>query len=82
MPPDSLPSDSRSSVEDFATDIDVRTALALVRANTRAMVALSATARRGVVAAISDEIRLQEMQNSAASRLVAVLLKGHLAEIG
>lgn len=75
------PSPGSSSISDLATDIDMQTALALVRANSRALRAISADSHRHILDAISDEIRMQETQQDAVSQVVTSLLKGHLAEL-
>jgi len=79
LPPAPGPADRQ--IDAYATELDVQTALALARANSRAMRSLSPDSHRQIVAAVSDEIRMQETLDSPTSRLVATLLKGHLAEL-
>ena len=64
----------------FATDVDAQTALALARAATRALIALSPDARCEMAGALQEEIDLQETQDGLVPRLVACFLEGHRRE--
>ena len=64
----------------FATDVDAQTALALARANTRALIALSPYARAEIARALQEEIDLQETQDGLVPRLVASFLEAHRRE--
>jgi hypothetical protein len=64
----------------FATDVDAQTALALARAATRALIALSPDARCEIAGALQEEIDMQEAQEGLVPRLVASFLEGHRRE--
>ncbi|MFL5297816.1 MAG: hypothetical protein ACJ798_15685 [Phenylobacterium sp.] len=64
-----------------ALEIDVQTSLALSRATTRAISALSAEAQRAMVAALEKEVRVQQMQGGRVGELVAALIAAHVDEL-
>jgi hypothetical protein len=61
-----------------AQEIDSQTALALSRATSRALTAISPKAHRAMMDALGVEVANQEVQGGPVAELVAVLLKGHL----
>ncbi|THD57713.1 hypothetical protein [Phenylobacterium sp.] len=64
-----------------AQEIDAQTALALSRATTRAITAISPKAHRAMMDALGVEVANQEIQGGPVAELVAVLLKGHLDQL-
>jgi hypothetical protein len=62
----------------IALEIDVQTALALSRATTRAVVALSPKAHRAMMDALGVEAAVQQSQGGPVAELVAALIKSHL----
>jgi hypothetical protein len=79
MPP--APS-SQDSVANIALEIDVQTSLALSRATTRAVCAISQDAQRAMVSALEREARLQHAQGGPVGELVAALIAGHAQDLG
>ena len=61
-----------------AQEIDAQTALALSRATSRALTAISPKAHRAMMDALGVEVANQEIQGGPVAELVAILLKGHL----
>lgn len=68
-------------IPNVALEIDVQTALALSRATTRAMTAISPTAHRAIMDALGLEAAAQQIQGGPVAELVAALLKGHLDQL-
>lgn len=64
-----------------ALEIDVQTALALSRATTRAVTAISPTAHRAMMDALGLEAASQQAQGGPVAELVATLIKGHLDQL-
>lgn len=65
----------------MALEIDVQTALALARATSRAMIAISPKAHRAMMDALGLEAASQEAQGGPVAELVAALLRGHLDQL-
>jgi hypothetical protein len=76
--PASLPPDPVAAV---ALEIDVQTALALSRATTRAVTAISPKAHRAMMDALGVEAAVQQAQGGPVAELVAALIRGHLDEL-
>ena len=64
-----------------ALEIDVQTALALSRATTRAVTAISPLAHRAMMDALGLEAASQQAQGGAVAELVSALIKGHLDQL-
>ena len=64
-----------------ALEIDVQTALALSRATTRAVTAISPAAHRAMMDALGLEAATQQAQGGPVAELVATLIKGHLDQL-
>jgi hypothetical protein len=73
--PAAMPADPVAAV---ALEIDVQTALALSRATTRAVTAISPKAHRAMMDALGVEAAVQESQGGPVAELVAALIKSHL----
>ncbi len=65
----------------IALDVDIQTALALARAATRAMIAISPKAHRAMMDALAIEAAAQEAHGGPVAELVAALIKGHLDQL-
>ncbi len=79
-----MPSSASQGVEPTAAvalEIDVQTALALSRATTRAVIAISPKAHRAMMDALGVEAATHEAQGGPVAELVAALLKGHLDQL-
>ena len=79
-----MPSSASQSVEPIATvalEIDVQTALALSRATSRAVIAISPKAHRAMMDALGVEAATQEVQGGPVAELVAALIRGHLDQL-
>lgn len=72
------PAKSLPDVADTALTLDVQTALALSRATTRAVTAISPKAHRAMMDALAIEAAQQQAQGGPVAELVAALIKGHL----
>jgi hypothetical protein len=70
-----------SSVPTLALEVDVQTALALSRATTRAVAAISPQAHRAMMDALGIEAAVQQAHGGPVAELVAALLKGHLDQL-
>ncbi|HEV7383321.1 MAG TPA: hypothetical protein VGN89_00470 [Phenylobacterium sp.] len=68
-------------IPSVALEIDVQTALALSRATTRAVCAISPKAHREMMDALGVEAAMQQTQGGPVAELVATLIKGHLNEL-
>jgi hypothetical protein len=64
-----------------ALDVDIQTALALARATTRAMIAVSPKAHRAMMDALAIEAAAHEAHGGPVAKLVAALIKGHLDQL-
>ena len=73
LDPDAVPA--------VALEVDVQTALALSRATTRAVIAISPVAHRAMMDALGVEAAAQDLQGGPVAELVAALLKGHLDQL-
>jgi hypothetical protein len=69
-----------AAIQAMTTDVDVQTALALTRAVTRTLMALSSEAQQEMASALRDEIALQQAQGGQVPHLVAALLEDHLRD--
>ena len=69
------------STPTVALEVDVQTALALSRATTRAVTAISPKAHRAMMDALGVEAATQQAQGGPVAELVATLLKGHLDQL-
>jgi hypothetical protein len=76
-----LPALASDSAPSMALEIDVQTALALSRATSRAVTAISPKAHRAMMDAIGMEAAVQEAHGGPVGELVAALLKGHLDQL-
>jgi hypothetical protein len=65
----------------IALQIDVQTSLAVARATTRAMCAISRDAQQAVVAALENEARVQEEHGGPVGELVGALVTAFAAEL-
>jgi hypothetical protein len=63
---------------ELARDVEVQTALALSRAASRAMIAISPKAHRAMMDALGVEAAMQEAQGGAVAALVAARVRDHL----
>ena len=72
---------ANDSPTSLALEIDVQTALALSRATTRAISAISPHARQEMIEALKREVRIQHTQGGPVAELVAALIEGHAADI-
>lgn len=70
-----------ASVPSTALEIDVQTALALSRATSRAVIAISPKAHRAMMDALGVEAATQEIQGGPVAELVAALIRGHLDQL-
>lgn len=64
-----------------ALDVDVQTALALSRATSRAVMAISPKAHRAMMDALGVEAAIQHAQGGPVAELVAALIRGHLDDL-
>jgi hypothetical protein len=69
------------STPTVALEVDIQTALALSRATTRAVTAISPKAHRAMMDALGVEAAVQEAQGGPVAELVATLIKGHLDQL-
>jgi hypothetical protein len=79
-----MPSPAANGIEPTAAvalEIDVQTALALSRATSRAVIAISPKAHRAMMDALGVEAATQEAQGGPVAELVAALIKGHLDQL-
>jgi hypothetical protein len=76
--PGPLPAEPVAAV---ALEVDVQTALALSRAATRAVTAISPTAHRAMMDALGVEAAVQQSQGGPVAELVAALIRGHLDQL-
>ena len=65
----------------IAAEIDIQTSLALGRATTRAVSAISADAKQAMVAALEREALVQAEHGGQVGQLVAALIAGHLQDL-
>jgi len=72
------PARTPTSPADAALTLDIQTALALSRATTRAVTAISPKAHRAMMDALAVEAAQQQAQGGPVAELVAALIKGHL----
>jgi hypothetical protein len=72
------PASPPTQAADAALTLDVQTALALSRATTRAVTAISPKAHRAMMDALAVEAATQQAQGGPVAELVAALIKGHL----
>jgi len=72
------PARTPTSPADAALSLDIQTALALSRATTRAVTAISPKAHRAMMDALAVEAAQQQAQGGPVAELVAALIKGHL----
>jgi hypothetical protein len=70
-----------SSVPGVALEIDDQTALALSRATTRAVTAISPKAHRAMMDALGMEAAVQQAQGGPVAELVAALIRGYLDQL-
>jgi hypothetical protein len=77
----SLAPEAARPVATVALEIDVQTALALSRATSRAVIAISPKAHRAMMDALGVEAATQEAQGGPVGELVAALIKGHLDQL-
>jgi hypothetical protein len=75
------PAPDPAAVPTVALEIDVQTALALSRATSRAVIAISPKAHRAMMDALGVEAATQEAQGGPVADLVAALIKGHLDQL-
>ena len=73
---------SSASVANIALEIDVQTSLALSRATTRAVCAISPDAQKAMLTALEREAKLQHAQGGPVGELVAALIAGHVQDLG
>jgi hypothetical protein len=66
------------SMPHVALEVDVQTALALSRATTRAVTAISPKAHRAMMDALGVEAAVQQAQGGPVAELVAALILGHI----
>ena len=69
------------STPNVALEVDVQTALALSRATTRAVTAISPKAHRAMMDTLGVEAAVQEARGGPDADLVASLIKGHLDQL-
>ncbi|MDB5423345.1 MAG: hypothetical protein JWQ29_761, partial [Phenylobacterium sp.] len=62
----------------IALEVDVQTALALSRATSRAVTAISPKAHRAMMDALGVEAAVQQAHGGPVAELVAALIRGHL----
>ena len=79
MPPNTA--QSADPISTAALEVDVQTALALSRATTRAVSAISPKAHRHMMDALGVEAAIQQTQGGPVAELVAALIKGHLDQL-
>jgi hypothetical protein len=68
-------------VATLALEIDVQTSLALSRATTRAVCAISPAAQLALVTALEKEAQVQHAHGGPVGELVAALLAGHVEDL-
>ena len=68
-------------VASIALEIDVQTSLALSRATSRAVCAISPAAQAAMVTALEKEAEVQHAHGGPVGELVAALLAGHLQDL-
>jgi hypothetical protein len=73
-----LPTDPVATI---ALEIDVQTALALSRATTRAVTAISPKAHRAMMDALGIEAAVQQTQGGQVADLVAALIRSHIDQL-
>lgn len=71
------PSDSGT----IAAEIDIQTSLALCRATTRAVCAISDDAKKAMVQALEREAQVQADHGGQVGELVAALITGHAQDL-
>jgi hypothetical protein len=76
-----LPARAPEPTPAIALEVDVQTALALSRANSRAIMAISPKAHRAVMDALGIEAATQEAQGGEVGELVAAMVRGHLDQL-
>jgi hypothetical protein len=76
-----LPAINLETTPNAALEVDVQTALALSRATTRAVIAISPKAHRAMMDALGVEAAVQDAQGGPVAELVATLIKGHLDQL-
>jgi hypothetical protein len=84
MEPSAMPANSvfdTEGVPTVALEIDVQTALALSRATSRAVTAISPKAHRAMMDALGVEAATQQAQAGPVAELVAALIRGHLDQL-
>jgi hypothetical protein len=64
-----------------ALEVDVQTALALSRATSRAVTAISPKAHRAMMDALGIEAAVQQNQAGPVAQLVAALIRGHIDQL-
>ncbi|HEY0435124.1 MAG TPA: hypothetical protein VGC92_00690 [Phenylobacterium sp.] len=69
-------------VANIALEIDVQTSLALSRATTRAVCAISPAAQEAMVRSLKREAEMQQVQGGPVGELVAALIAGHAEDLG
>ena len=72
---------SQEPISNIALEIDVQTSLALSRATTRAVCAISPDAQRAMVRALEKEAAMQHAQGGPVGELVSVLIGGHAQDL-
>ena len=70
-----------AAVAALTHEIDIQTALALSRATTRAMCAISPKAHRAMMDSLGIEAEIQQVQGGPLAEIVATLIKGHLDQL-
>jgi hypothetical protein len=68
-------------IPSVALEVDVQTALALSRATSRAVTAISPKAHRAMMDALGVEAAVQQAHGGPVAELVAALIKGHLDQL-
>jgi hypothetical protein len=77
----SRPAYATDPTPSIALEVDVQTALALSRATSRAVTAISPKAHRAMMDALGIEAATQEAHGGPIAELVSALLKGHLDQL-
>jgi hypothetical protein len=72
------PARNASPTPSIALEVDVQTALALSRATSRAVTAISPKAHRAMMDALGVEAAVQQAHGGPVAELVAALIRGHL----
>ncbi len=68
-------------VASIALEIDVQTSLAISRAASRAVCAISSAAQAAMVSALEKEAQIQHAHGGPVGELVAALLAGHVQDL-